>query len=176
MKGKVWLLVPLLIFLGFVAAVSWRLAAPQDTTIRSRLVGQPLPQFALQPMLPGRPGLGTADLADGRPRLVNVFASWCVPCIAEAPTLMDLKRRGVSIEAIAVRDTPADVGGFLRDHGDPFARIGADPVGEAQIALGSSGVPESFIVDGRGVIRYQHIGPIMAQDVPLIMAEWRKAQ
>lgn len=176
MNRRLWLALPLILFAGFVLAVGWRLSEPQDPTVKSRLVGQRIPAFALQPMLPGRPSVAAADLADGKPRLVNLFASWCVPCIAEAPSLLELQKRGVTIDAIAIRDKPEDVAAFLRDHGDPFTRIGSDPVGEAQIALGSSGVPESFIVDGRGVIRYQHIGPIMPQDVEAVLAEWRKAQ
>lgn len=176
MNRRVWLALPLLLFALFVAAAAWRLQAPADPAVRSRLVGQAVPAFAAAPMLPGRPGLSSAALGGGKPRLVNVFASWCVPCIAEAPSLLALKARGVPIEAIAVRDTPGNVTAFLRDHGDPFAGIGTDPVGETQMALGSSGVPESFIVDGRGIIRYQHVGPIMPQDMDLILAEWEKAR
>jgi cytochrome c biogenesis protein CcmG/thiol:disulfide interchange protein DsbE len=115
-------------------------------------------------------------LATGQPRLVNVFASWCVPCIAEAPLLMELKRQGVPIDAIAVRDKPADVAEFLGRHGNPFERIGADPESRVQIALGSSGVPETFIVDGRGIIRYQHMGPIEPGDVPALIGEWERAR
>jgi cytochrome c biogenesis protein CcmG, thiol:disulfide interchange protein DsbE len=171
---RLWLALPLFLFALFVLAVGWRLSEPPDPTVQSRLVGKPLPAFALSPMLPGRPGLSSADFGKGEPRLVNLFASWCVPCIAEAPSLLELRKRGIPIDAIALRDRPEDVARFLADHGDPFARIGTDPVGEAQIALGSSGVPESFIVDGRGIIRYQHIGPIMPQDLPRILAEWEK--
>ena len=79
--------VPLVVLLAFVAFVAWRLINPADTTIRSRLAGQPVPQFTLPPALPGRPSLASANLATGKPRLVNIFASWCVPCIAEAPVL-----------------------------------------------------------------------------------------
>jgi cytochrome c biogenesis protein CcmG/thiol:disulfide interchange protein DsbE len=174
MNRKLWLAIPLILFAAFVLAVGWRLSEPPDPTVQSRLVGQGVPAFALAPMLSDRPGLSSNDLGQGQPRLVNLFASWCVPCIAEAPALLELERRGVPIDAIALRDRAEDVSAFLRDHGDPFARIGTDPVGEAQIALGSSGVPESFLVDGKGVIRYQHIGPIMPQDLPVIVAEWEK--
>ncbi len=167
---------PLLILLAFVAVVAWRLANPTDEAIRSRLAGQVLPSFALGPALPAKPGLESADFADGRPRLVNIFASWCVPCIAEAPLLMELKRRGVPINAIAVRDRPDDVADFLARHGDPFDRIGADPDSRVQLALGSSGVPETFVVDGRGVIRYQHLGPIEPGDLGTLMAQWKAAQ
>jgi cytochrome c biogenesis protein CcmG/thiol:disulfide interchange protein DsbE len=176
MSRRAWLLVPLLLFIGFVAAAAWRLSAPPETSIRSRLVGREVPAFTAAAMLPGRPGLSAADLGKGKPRLVNFFASWCVPCIAEAPVLVELQQKGVTIDAIALRDDPNDVAKFLANYGDPFAAIGSDPIGEAQIAFGSSGVPESFIVDGKGVIRYQHIGPIAPEQVAEVMAEWRKAQ
>jgi cytochrome c biogenesis protein CcmG/thiol:disulfide interchange protein DsbE len=176
MSRKLWLLLPLLLFVGFVAAAAWRLSAPPDTSIRSRMVGREVPTFAAAPLLPGRPGLATDNLGQGKPRLVNFFASWCVPCIAEAPVLLDLQKRGVTIDAIALRDQPEDVAEFLAKYGDPFASIGSDPVGEAQIAFGSSGVPESFIVDGSGVIRYQHIGPIAPEQVTEVMAEWEKVR
>jgi cytochrome c biogenesis protein CcmG/thiol:disulfide interchange protein DsbE len=168
--------VPLALLLAFVAFVSWRLINPADTTIRSRLEGQPVPAFALPPALPEKPALSSGDLATGRPRLVNIFASWCVPCIAEAPVLADLKARGVAIDGIAIRDKPEDVAEFLRRHGDPYGRIGADLQSSVQMALGSSGVPESFVVDGRGIIRYQHVGPIMPQDVSAVLAELEKAR
>jgi cytochrome c biogenesis protein CcmG/thiol:disulfide interchange protein DsbE len=159
-----------------VVAVAWRLSKPAEEEIRSQLVGQPVPAFSLAPAVPGRSGLASADLARGQPRMINVFASWCVPCIAEAPLLMELKRQGVSIDAVAVRDRPEDVAAFLDRHGDPFARIGADPESRVQLALGSSGVPESFIVDGRGVIRYQHMGPIELDDVPELLRQWEAAR
>ena len=168
--------VPLLILLAFVAIVTWRLVVPNDEKIRSRMTGQAVPSFVLAPAVQGSQGLSSKDLATGQPRLVNVFASWCVPCIAEAPLLMELKRQGVPIDAIAVRDKPQDVAEFLGRHGNPFDRIGADPESRIQLALGSSGVPETFIVDGRGIIRYQHMGPIEPSDLPSIRQEWERAK
>lgn len=167
---------PLLVLAAFVIAVAWRLSRPADEEIRSQLIGKAVPAFALAPALPGRAGLASAQLASGGPRLINVFASWCVPCIAEAPVLMELKRQGIVIDAVAVRDRPQDVAAFLARHGDPFDRIGSDPESRVQLALGSSGVPESFIVDGRGIIRYQHMGPIEPDDLPTIMREWEAAK
>ena len=173
---KLWRILPILLLVGFVGFVSWRLINPPNTEVRSRLEGQPVPSFVLPAALPSRPGLSSVDLATGQPRLVNIFASWCVPCIAEAPVLDELKRRGVAIDGIAIRDRPDDIADFLDRHGDPFVRIGADRESRVQIALGSSGVPESFVVDGSGIIRHQHIGPIMPQDVPAILAELEKAR
>ena len=115
-------------------------------------------------------------MAGGKPRLLNIFASWCVPCAAEAPQLMVLKQAGVEIDAIAIRDARADVDGFLARNGNPFARIGLDARSAVQIALGSSGVPETFVIDGAGRIAYQHIGEIRADDVPMILEKLRDAQ
>ena len=167
---------PLIVFALIVVAVAWRLAVPRDDRVASKLEGQKLPAFALPPAVPGKPGLTSANLAQGSPRLVNIFASWCVPCAAEAPVLLDLKRRGVMIDAIAIRDRPEDVAAFLARHGDPFERIGSDDRSQVQIALGSSGVPESFVIDGRGIIRAQHIGPIMEQDVATILQAIEEAK
>ncbi len=168
--------IPLIVFVLLVAAVAWRLATPKDDRVASKLEGQRIAAFALPPAIPTKPGLSAADLATGSPRLLNIFASWCVPCAAEAPVLLELERRGVKIDAIAIRDRPRDVAAFLARHGDPFDRIGADDRSQVQISLGSSGVPESFVVDGRGIIRAQHIGPIMAQDVPVILAALEAAK
>lgn len=169
-------LLPVILLLLLVAGFVWRLANPADPAVRSQLVGQPVPQFELPPAVPGKPGLSSADLATGEPRLLNIFASWCIPCIVEAPVLEQLHRSGVPIDAIAIRDRPEDVAAFLRQHGDPFQRIGSDDNSRVQLALGSSGVPESFVVDGRGIIRYQHVGPIAPVDVPMILEELEKAR
>jgi cytochrome c biogenesis protein CcmG/thiol:disulfide interchange protein DsbE len=168
--------VPLLLLMAFVGFVSWRLATPTNTTIRSQLEGKHVPAFALPAALPGRESLSSTDLATGKPHLVNIFASWCVPCIAEAPVLRGLKAHGVVIDGIAIRDRSEEVADFLARNGDPYDRIGADMRSSVQMALGSSGVPESFVVDGAGIIRYQHVGPIMEQDVATILAELGKAR
>ncbi len=165
------------IFFGFFTyALFFGNSSPQQRAIESQLIGQPMPEFALEPSLPGRPGLSSADLATGEPRLVNFFASWCVPCIAEAPQLMQLREAGVAIDAIAVRDRPEDVFAFLQRWGDPYERIGADTQSEAQLALGSSGVPETFVVDGNGVIVRQHIGDIRPEHVPELLAALEDAR
>jgi cytochrome c biogenesis protein CcmG/thiol:disulfide interchange protein DsbE len=167
---------PLLLLVGILGALVWRLANPADAVIRSKLEGQPLPAFGLPAALPDKPGLASKDLGKGQVRLLNIFASWCVPCIGEAPVLDQLKRRGVPIDAIAIRDRPEDVAAFLAEHGDPYQRIGSDSDSRVQLALGSSGVPESFVIDGRGIIRYQHVGPIGADQIRFILAEMEKAE
>ena len=164
---------------GLVALVfglfGYQLTQPKDDFVASALVGEQMPAFDLPPVVASRPGLSSSDLADGTPRLLNVFASWCIPCAAEAPQLEELERAGAQIVAIAIRDRPEDVQRFLTIYGNPFTRIGGDDISEVQLSLGSSGVPETFVIDGNGVITYQHIGDIREEHVPLLLEELRKA-
>ncbi|NWK95273.1 DsbE family thiol:disulfide interchange protein [Sphingobium lactosutens] len=173
-KRLIWL--PFVLFLAFVGLFASGLFQPDDRIIHSRLVGQPLPAFTLPAGASDRAALASAQLASGKPRLLNIFASWCVPCAAEAPQLMALKQAGVEIDAIAIRDARPDVDAFLKRYGNPYARIGLDARSGVQIALGSSGVPETFVIDGKGRIAYQHIGDIRADDVPMILDLLRHAR
>jgi cytochrome c biogenesis protein CcmG/thiol:disulfide interchange protein DsbE len=168
--------VPLALFLVFTVTVAVNLYSPGERTIRSQMIGKPVPDFSLPEAVPGRPGLDSAALKTGEPRILNIFASWCVPCIAEAPQLMQLARQGVPIEAIAIRDRPEDVAKFLGRWGDPYRRIGSDRNSSVQLALGSSGVPETFVIDGKGVIRYQHIGDIRPEHMSEILRAYEAAR
>lgn len=173
-KLVIWL--PLALFLAFLTLFASGLLKPDDRIITSKLIGQPLPNFTLPAAASDRPPLSSDDLGTGRPRLLNIFASWCVPCAAEAPQLTALKDAGVEIDAIAIRDARPDVDAFLRRYGNPYARIGLDARSAVQIAIGSSGVPETFVIDGKGRIAYQHVGEIRADDVPMILEKLRDAQ
>ena len=95
---------------------------PTERVIHSQLVGRPVPEFALPPALAGRPGLSSAAFRESGPRLVNIFASWCIPCRAEAAQLDALARRGIPIDGIAVRDRPEDLAAFLAAYGDRSRR------------------------------------------------------
>jgi cytochrome c biogenesis protein CcmG/thiol:disulfide interchange protein DsbE len=172
-----WLLwVPLAAFALLFAVVASGLFRPADRTVRSALIGKPLPPFALPPIAPGKPGLSTATFRQGQPRVLNIFASWCIPCAAEAPQLLRLKAMGIPIDAVAIRDTAPALKAFLRRNGDPYQGIGDDRQSAVQLALGSSGVPESFVIDGRGRIVLQHVGDIRADDVATIAAAVRDAR
>ena len=164
-------LIPIILLLWLVAGLAWRLVKPGDTAIPSQMVERSVPSFQLPAAIPGKPGLASPDLATGQPRLLNIFASWCVPCVGEAPVLRELQQRGVRIDAIAVRDTPEALNAFIARHGNPYERIGADRHSEVQIALGSAGVPETFVIDGKGVIRRQYIGPLSASNIPGVLRE-----
>ncbi|MEH6789453.1 DsbE family thiol:disulfide interchange protein [Parasphingorhabdus sp.] len=171
-----WLLwVPLVIFGLFFAAVAVGLIMPKDNVIASKMVGKPMPEFALPGAIEQRPSLSSADLKRGKPTLLNIFASWCVPCIAEAPQLLELQRAGVEINAIASRDTPDDVANFLNRWGNPYTRIGSDTTSRVQLELGSSGVPETFVIDSKGIIVHQHIGDIRPEDVAPLLQLVREA-
>ena len=168
-----WL--PLALFGAFVVLVMIGLLRPASRDVKSAMIGKSLPQFALRAASPDRPGLAFADMADGKPKLLNIFASWCVPCAVEAPQLQALRARGIDVVGVAIRDRPEDLAGFLARNGNPFSRIGADNVSKIQFEIGSSGVPESFVIDGKGVIRYQHIGDIRADQVDMIAAKIAEA-
>lgn len=172
-RWTIWL--PLILFAAFVGLVLIGLFRPAPREVASTLIGKSLPEFTLPAGLPGRPGLSSKDLANGTPHLVNIFASWCIPCGVEAPQLQALAKAGVPIEGISVRDRTEDLQRFLDTHGDPFQRIGADDDGMVQLALGSSGVPETYVIDGKGIIRYQHIGEIRPEHLPMLMEKLQEA-
>jgi cytochrome c biogenesis protein CcmG/thiol:disulfide interchange protein DsbE len=171
---RLW--VPLFAFALFVGLAAYQLTQPKDDFVESRMVGEALPYFDLPPAMEGAEGISNATFADGKPRLLNIWASWCLPCIAEAPHLESLKEQGAEIVGVAIRDRPEDIARFLARHGNPYSRIGRDDLSEVQLAIGSSGVPETFVIDGKGVIRYQHIGDIRADDVPVLLAELEKVR
>jgi cytochrome c biogenesis protein CcmG/thiol:disulfide interchange protein DsbE len=172
-RWTLWL--PLALFGGFVALVLVGLIRPASHDVPSQMIGKPLPAFALRAAADGKPGLANTDFTGGKPRLLNIFASWCIPCGVEAPVLAELARQGAEIDGIAIRDHREDLAAFLARNGNPYMRLGADDVSAVQLAIGSSGVPETFVIDGHGVIRYQHIGDIRAEEVPMMLQKLQEA-
>ena len=174
---KNWLIwAPLALFAFLGGIFLYGLVEPKDEYVRSTLIGKPLPEFSLPAATKGVEGLSDKDFADGKPRMLNIFASWCLPCKAEAPFLEQIKEAGVEIHAIAIKDKPEDVAGFLAEHGNPFIRIGADMDMLIQLKLGSSGVPETYLIDGKGRIIHQHIGDIRPEHVAPLLEKLREAQ
>ncbi|HVQ08537.1 MAG TPA: redoxin domain-containing protein [Allosphingosinicella sp.] len=176
MRKRLILWVPLAGFAIFLAVFAVSLNAPRDKAVPSGMVGQPVPDFTLAPAIAGRPGLSAASLRQGQTHVVNVFASWCLPCRVEAPQLDALSRRGIPVVGIAIRDRPEDLAIFFANYGNPFRAIGADVDRRVQMEIGSAGVPETFVVDGRGIIRLQHIGQINDFDLPRIIAAYEAAR
>ena len=152
------------------------LAVPKDNQVHSAMIGQKLPAFALPAAAQGILPLSNTDMDDGKPRLLNIFASWCIPCKAEAPQLEALTVAGVEIDGIVIRDRPEDVAAFLNEFGNPYRRIGSDSEMAVQLKLGSSGVPETYVIGSDGTILFQHIGDIRTEDVPMLIEKLRVAE
>ena len=168
--------IPLALFLFFAGLAGYQLTQPKDQNVPSQMIEQPLPDFELEPALEGMPGASKSDFLGGRPKLLNIWASWCLPCIAEAPHLERLKEEGVEIIGIAIRDRPEKVADFLGNYGNPYTRIGSDDISELMLEIGASGVPETYVIDAEGNIRYQHIGDVRAETVPVLLEQLELAQ
>jgi cytochrome c biogenesis protein CcmG/thiol:disulfide interchange protein DsbE len=157
-------LLPVLIFVGI--GIGLALGLTRDpSTLPSALIDQPAPTFELPPIA-GRdgPGFSSADLVGGV-SLVNVFASWCVPCRVEHPLMMRLAEDGVAIYGIDYKDPAEQAAAWLAELGDPYRAIGADRDGRVAIDWGVYGVPETFVIDRAGRIRYRFVGPLQARDI-----------
>jgi len=127
----------------------------------SVLIGKPLPSFTLPAQAPSDSGFSSADLvAAPGVKLLNFFASWCVPCIEEHPELMALRRGGMPMWGIAYKDKPEAAAGFIKRNGDPFRQIAADETGRVAIDFGLYGVPETYFVDREGIVRWRWAGAI----------------
>jgi cytochrome c biogenesis protein CcmG, thiol:disulfide interchange protein DsbE len=175
MRGwKLWL--PLLGLIVLSAVFIYGLSEPKDDYVQSQMVGKKLPDFVLPAAMPIGQGSASSDLARGRPRLLNIFASWCLPCAEEASQLESLRAQGAEIYGIAVRDTPTGVAEFLKKYGNPFSRIGADQDMRVQLLLGSTSVPETYVISGDGIILYQHIGDIRPEHVQVLLAKLATAK
>ena len=160
-----WLsLIPLVVIAALaVLFVGWSLKG--DPVVRpDALVGQPIPETVLPILTGDRAGPGHLDLKTagvGRPMLVNVFASWCLPCRAEHPQLMALKARGVAVVGVAWKDDPVATRAFLDELGDPFSMVLVDREGRAGLDLGITGAPETFAVNAMGQVVAKSSGPLV---------------
>lgn len=169
-----------LIPLGFFAALAVifyvAIFAGDPSEVPSALIGRDVPDFDL-PSIEGMEtgGLGDSDLKTGEVTVVNVWASWCVPCRAEHPLLEEIVRQGVRLTGINYKDPPEAARRFLGQLGNPFARVGADRSGRTAIDWGVYGVPETFLVDGEGTIIHKHVGPLAPEDVGPLIEQARAA-
>lgn len=161
-------LLPLLAALAMGGVLAMGLGRDPER-LPSALVGKAAPDFVL-PAIAGREGhgLSRADLG-GSPMLVNVFASWCVPCRIEHPVLVRLAARGVTVQGINYKDDPEAAKAWLAELGDPFKLVGSDRNGRVGIEWGVYGVPETFVIDKEGRIAYRHVGPMQPDDAERII-------
>jgi cytochrome c biogenesis protein CcmG/thiol:disulfide interchange protein DsbE len=135
-------------------------------SVPTALEDKPAPEFDLPPVQGFEGGFKTADLKGGQVALVNIFASWCGPCRIEHPLLMELAESNtLPIYGINYKDTPDDAESWLGRFGNPYTKMGADISGRTGIDWGVYGVPETFVIDGSGRIRYKHIGVLTRQDL-----------
>jgi cytochrome c biogenesis protein CcmG/thiol:disulfide interchange protein DsbE len=178
-----WLMaLPLIAFAGLAVLFAFRLGNTDPSRIPSALIGHPAPQTALPP-LPGLlvdgapvPGLDPA-MFKGKVSVVNVWASWCVPCHDEAPLLTAIGHdKRLQVIGINYKDTPDNARRFLGRYGNPYGFVGVDGNGRAAIEWGVYGVPETFIVGREGKIVYKLVGPITPDNIDSVMkAEIDKA-
>ena len=164
MARKLIFLLPAALFAVLVIAFAMGLNH-DPSLLPSALINRPAPDFDLPGLIDPGQGLARKDLGRGV-TLVNFFASWCGPCREEQPALMALARApGVILDGIAYKDKLADARHFLDDVGNPYHRIGVDKDGTTAINFGVYGVPETYVVDRSGHIRYRHVGPLSEHDV-----------
>jgi cytochrome c biogenesis protein CcmG/thiol:disulfide interchange protein DsbE len=170
-KRRLIVLVPLIVFAALAALFFYRLGAGDPSRIPSALIGRPVPETTLPPVAgltrdnAPVPGISPADFK-GAVTLVNVWASWCVPCHDEAPLLTKMAEdKRFRIVGINQKDNPDNARRFLGRYGNPFAAVGADTNGRASIDWGVYGVPETFVIGKDGRIAYKLVGPITPQNI-----------
>ena len=184
-KRSIWLtLLPVALFAALAGLFTYSLQTGDPSRLPSVLINKPAPEFNL-PALEGLardgkqlPGIKSADLKAGKVHVLNFFASWCTGCREEHPVLEVFQRMKVApLVGIDYKDAPSNALRFLGQHGNPYDIVGVDRKGRTGIDWGVYGIPETFIVDGEGIVRYKHIGPISPRDLKeIIIPEIEKAR
>ena len=160
MKRLVFL-IPVAVFAGLALVFYFGLFRGPPSVLPSPLIDKPAPEVGAQPIDAASAAFTRAELADGKPTIINFWASWCPPCRVEAPVLNDLgKRPGIRLYGIVYKDEPAKARGFLDELGNPFGKLNNDPDGRIAIDWGVTGAPETFVIDGKGIIRARYVGPV----------------
>jgi len=185
-RSRLGIYLPLILFSALAVLFLFRLFAGDPQRLPSALIGKPAPATSL----PAMPGLAAGGAAvpgiDGASRpgvvtVLNVFASWCIPCRDEHPVLVDMARTAkaanIRLVGLNYKDQPAAGLKFLTDFGNPYQEVGVDMSGRAGIDWGVYGVPETFVISPGGVITYKHIGPLSPEKLKtLLMPEIEKAR
>lgn len=174
-RGFGWVIAPLIVFGALVVVFAFALETGDPSKLPSALLGKPAPATQFAPLdglvaADGKQvsGFSSADLATGKPVIVNFWASWCVPCAEEQPLLVDLqKRTGVALYGVNYKDDPVAARRFLGRYGNPFAAVGTDAKGRGAIEWGVYGMPETFVLNGRGEIIFKHVGPVSPQSMEM---------
>jgi cytochrome c biogenesis protein CcmG, thiol:disulfide interchange protein DsbE len=171
-RGLGWVITPVVVFAALVGLFAFALQGGDPSKLPSALIGKPAPatEFpALEGLVAdGKPmaGFASAELATGKPVVVNFWASWCVPCAEEQPLLIDLQNRtGVALYGVNYKDDTVAARRFLGRYGNPFTAVGTDGKGRGAIEWGVYGMPETFVLNGKGEIVFKHVGPISAESI-----------
>ena len=157
------MLAPPLVFVALAGLFFAGMMRDNADELPSTFVGQAAPDLAAEPV-PGTALLTGVDLRDGELTILNFWASWCPPCRAEHPTLLDLQAQGYRVAGLNFRDDADDAANYLRADGDPFFATGFDPRGRTAIDWGVTAPPETFIVDGDGTVLFRFTGPLIGSD------------
>ena len=175
MNSRALYLLPLLTLLIMAGFFGWSLLSGREPeSIGTAMVGHAAPPLGVPSLRPGEPALADDLLHAGKPVLVNFFASWCAPCLAEAPLLMRLKEReGVAIVGIAWKNKPDEARAWLARLGDPFKAVGYDLDGKFALDWGLSGVPETFLVDATGKVTAKYGSVLADADAADLERKWR---
>ncbi|MGM8885963.1 DsbE family thiol:disulfide interchange protein [Psychrobacter sp. 1U2] len=155
---KIWFLIPLLVFIGVLYLLGNQLGKPTEVVMNTALE-RPVPDFEL-PLLSDTSRIMTNENLPNEPFLMNVWGSWCPTCVVEHPFLMELEERGVNLVGVNYKDEIGNALSYLNRGGDPFSMSIQDSSGQFALDLGLTGAPETFVVDGNGIIRQHIIGEI----------------
>ncbi len=167
---RILYILPVLAFAGLAYLFFRSLDGPPPDELPSALVGKPAPTTNLPPLDAAATAFTSADFRTGHVTVVNVWASWCVPCRAEAPALATLSGlKGVALYGMVYEDRPVAAREFLREAGNPFSRIDLDRDGRAGIEWGIYGVPETFVIDAKGIVRLRYAGPIVGDTMNTVI-------
>lgn len=155
---KLWFLIPLIVFIGLIIMLFFRLGKPTEIETNTALE-RPVPTFELPLLSDTSRTIKTSQLPN-KPYLINIWGSWCPTCIVEHPFLLELKERGVDIVGVNYKDEIGDALNYLNGRGDPYLLSVQDKSGQFALDLGLTGAPETFVVDGEGVIRQHIVGEV----------------
>ena len=157
------MLLPPVLFLGLAGLFYFGMQRDNPGELRSVFVGQPAPALPTT-SIAGIPALTDADLRDGKVTVVNFWATWCPPCRAEHPVLLEMARDGVRVAGINIMDKYANAVAYLAEEGNPFIGVATDPNGRNRVEWGVTAPPETFILDGDGTVLFRFVGPLIGTD------------
>jgi cytochrome c biogenesis protein CcmG, thiol:disulfide interchange protein DsbE len=161
---------PVLLFAALIFAFYASLRAPAPDELPSALIDKPAPAISLPALDANAKAFTPGDLSSGHVTVLNIFASWCIPCRAEAPALAELAaRKDIALYGLVYRDNSKNARAFLDELGNPYQRIDLDGDGRAGIEWGVYGVPETYVIDGKGIVRLRYPAPLVGDAVTQVL-------